>query len=197
MTPKPRFKKGQTVYILGQYRAKVVSCGTSSIECDVYEGLADDAEAPKRHCYFLDLVKTKKKKHENVARREKHLCCWHCNGTCYWFLAWSSILSHLIKIMNRDQIKKEAMEKLDELVVKEDEGFGAITFKELYAPATEKIKQYILSSLDLAMDATLEAVRVEKQDGSEINYEEDNAAAGFNAAITEMENKAKEFNQTK
>ena len=58
----PKFKPGQIVYVLGQYRAKVISCGNTSVECDVYEGLEPHTKAPERLSYFIDLVHAKKSK---------------------------------------------------------------------------------------------------------------------------------------
>ena len=37
---KTKFRKGQTVYIQGRYRAKVVDCGPHTVTCDAYEGLS-------------------------------------------------------------------------------------------------------------------------------------------------------------
>jgi hypothetical protein len=58
----PRFTKGQTVYILGKYRAKVIECGALTVECDVYEGLAPHEKAPVRASYNLALVEAKRSK---------------------------------------------------------------------------------------------------------------------------------------
>jgi hypothetical protein len=59
---KTKFRKGQTVYIQGRYRAKVVDCGPHTVTCDVYEGLALGQKPPQRAQYHIDLVEPKKQK---------------------------------------------------------------------------------------------------------------------------------------
>ena len=60
---KTKFRKGQTVYVQGQYRAKVVECGPHTVTCDVYEGLALGTQPPQRAQYHVELVeRTKIKK---------------------------------------------------------------------------------------------------------------------------------------
>jgi hypothetical protein len=56
---KTRFTKGQTVYILGRYRAKVVECGRFTVTCDVYEGLAPHEKIPTRADYAHAMVEEK------------------------------------------------------------------------------------------------------------------------------------------
>jgi hypothetical protein len=59
---KYSFKKGQTVYVLGEYRAKVVSCSPDYVTCDVYEGLANGKKVD-RLSYGTGLVEAKRRKH--------------------------------------------------------------------------------------------------------------------------------------
>ncbi len=59
MKIKTKFKKGQTVYILGRYRAKVVECGPHTVSCDVYQGLNIGQKPPVRAQYHIDLVEKK------------------------------------------------------------------------------------------------------------------------------------------
>lgn len=53
-------KIGDTAYILGRYKAKIVDMGTFSITCDVYEGLGQYDEVPARANYSKELIFPKK-----------------------------------------------------------------------------------------------------------------------------------------
>jgi hypothetical protein len=59
-----KFQPGQTVYILGRYRAKVIECGPLQVTCNVYEGLAPHQKNPARAIYPLRLVEAKRAKEE-------------------------------------------------------------------------------------------------------------------------------------
>jgi len=51
-----RFTKGQIVYILGRYKAKVIDANEENVTCDVYEGLAPNQKAPQRATYGPGIV---------------------------------------------------------------------------------------------------------------------------------------------
>ena len=61
-----KFQPGQTVYILGRYRAEVIECGPLTVTCDVYEGLAPHEKVPTRANYDLALVS------EDLPRSRSH-----------------------------------------------------------------------------------------------------------------------------
>ena len=57
----PKFKPGQTVYILGRYRAKVIECGQFTVTCDVYEGLPSHDKVPNAFVFrYLGLAHLRK-----------------------------------------------------------------------------------------------------------------------------------------
>jgi hypothetical protein len=79
-------KQGQTVYVLGRYRAKVVDITPQSITVDVYEGLAPGQKAPQRGTFAKELIHHdeivakpwwRPKSHKRAARK---LVCKKCGG---------------------------------------------------------------------------------------------------------------------
>jgi len=57
-----KLQPGQTVYILGRYRAVVVECSPFTVTCDVYEGLAPREKKPTRADYVPPLVEAKRRR---------------------------------------------------------------------------------------------------------------------------------------
>lgn len=56
-----KLKKGQIVYVLGHYKARVVDSSPYTVTCDVYEGLAPGQKAPQRASYAPVLIEPKKR----------------------------------------------------------------------------------------------------------------------------------------
>ena len=55
-----KLQPGQTVYILGRYRAVVVECSPFTVTCDVYEGLAPHEKCPLKANYPHILVEAQR-----------------------------------------------------------------------------------------------------------------------------------------
>lgn len=61
--PKLVLNVGKVVYVLGLYRARVVSISKGGmVTCDVYEGIDDYRKRPMRLTYTANLIAFRRKK---------------------------------------------------------------------------------------------------------------------------------------